>query len=123
MDSGRFVCPTLGVLTARVHSDFAGARIRAAPAVKARFEVRSSTADRTDQSCGDRVNVGFLLIDPEVQFFRFFLGNVERAEQPVPDGKAAAEILIEMNRVAGVMHLVMGRAQKYAAQQASERNP
>jgi len=52
-----------------------------------------------------------------------FLRNAKRAESPIPQRKAVAEILVEVVRVRGVMNLMMRRALDQVAEPAARRNP
>jgi hypothetical protein len=48
---------------------------------------------------------------------------MKRAEQPVPHRKAASEVLVEVGRVGGMVHLMVRRAEKDTAGQPAKRNP
>ena len=61
--------------------------------------------------------------ETEGEGLAFLFRHVERAEHPIPDGETASEILVEVNRIVGVVDLMMRRAQQDPAGDAGERDP
>src|SRR5689334_14520446 len=59
----------------------------------------------------------------ETNMFIVPLRDMQRAKQPVPERKAGAEILVEMNGIARMVNLVMRRAQEYPPGQTGAGNP
>jgi hypothetical protein len=61
--------------------------------------------------------------DAELQFLALFRRHVQRAEDPVPQRKATAQVLVEVRRIGRVMNLMMRGAQENAAERAAEDDP
>src|SRR6266571_9293602 len=71
-----------------------------------RLDVGESPIDRRDVAFADRMDVAVVRFDAEAQLFRLLARDVEGPEHPVPYGKAAPEVPVEMRRVRRVMDLV-----------------
>jgi hypothetical protein len=69
------------------------------------------------------VRVAAFLGDAEGQMRPLPRGNVQRAEQPVPDGQKTAEIAVVVRRVDRMVHLVVRRAQHQPPGPALQRDP
>ena len=70
--------------------------------------------------CG---SVTAFLDHAEGQLFALLGRNVERAENPIPDRQAIAEVLVEVSRIGGVVHLMMRGAEEDPPDHAAERDP
>ncbi len=88
-----------------------------------RHQARGGAMERHQEFSPEGVRLLPVSADAEAQLLASPGGKVEGAEQPIPDREAAAQVLVEVDRIAGVMDLMMRGAHDQPAQRAAQRDP
>src|SRR3954466_4884477 len=79
--------------------------------------------DRRDCELAERGHVGLADLHAKAERLRLLPPHTERAEQPIPDREAAAEILVEVKRVVRVMDLMVRGREEDAPREPGEGDP